>query len=89
MNKPCLDFRTASAKQGKATRAHSKTCKPVSRETGEMVTMRNCTSRECRWGYGLPRADMVLCGREAVQRGPWCEEHRAAVYLPLKTVARQ
>lgn len=60
---------------------------PVSRETGELVTMRNCTSKECRWPYDLPSADMVMCGR-AADHGPYCEGHRAMAYLPNKPVAR-
>lgn len=60
----------------------------VSRETNELVTLRNCTSRQCRWGYGPPDADMILCGRETVMRGPWCAGHRAMTYLRDKPVVR-
>lgn len=87
MNKPCLDFRAPIAKQGKAVRPHKRVLKPVSRETGEAVTLRNCKGNECRWGYGPPHADMVLCGRKTVQRTPWCEEHGVMAYNP-KPLAR-
>jgi len=56
---------------------------PVSHETGNSITLENCTNDQCRWGYGLPAADMVLCGRPTV-RGPWCAKHREIAYHPYK-----
>lgn len=52
---------------------------PQARGDGSPVTIENCATRECRWPYGLPAMDMVLCGRP-VEKAPWCKEHRAAAY---------
>lgn len=69
--------------------ADAATLLPVSRETGELVTMRNCTANECRWGYGPPAANMPMCGRPVARRGiAWCEAHQRAAYKASNTVAR-
>lgn len=52
--------------------------KPIKRADGSAVTIRNCAAHECRWPYGLPDPDMMLCGRQ-IEKGPYCAVHRALV----------
>lgn len=59
---------------------------PVRRANGKPVTIRNFKETECRWPYGGPAADMLMCGR-AVECAPYCKEHRAIAYHPMKVRA--
>lgn len=59
--------------------------RPRFRADGKPVTMRNCHQGECRWPYGVPRPDMLLCGRPAEKS--FCEAHEALAFKSLK--ARQ
>lgn len=52
---------------------------PLRRADGKPVTIRNFKNSECRWPYGGPAADMLMCGRP-VEAAPYCKEHRAAAY---------
>lgn len=60
---------------------------PVRRADGMPVTIRNFKDGECRWPYGAPGGDMLMCGRPTVC-APYCAEHRKAAYQPSKPMVR-
>lgn len=52
---------------------------PQRRKGGGFVTMENCARQECRWPYGEPGAEMMMCGRAITPGKPYCADHQAAV----------
>lgn len=60
---------------------------PQPREDGELVTIANVKSKECRVIYGDERLlDAPMCGRP-IKRGSYCEEHCKVLFQKEQKVA--
>lgn len=55
------------------------------REDGTLVTLANCTARECRWICRYQDHEAILCGRR-IERGSMCKAHRMRAYTGEKSV---
>lgn len=53
---------------------HMEDLPPLRCLDGHPTTIRFIKEGQCRWPYGNPRADMVMCGRE-IEHGAYCAEH--------------
>ncbi len=51
---------------------------PKTGEDGQPITLRNATSKQCRWMAGDPAGgEAPLCGHDTLPNQPWCEHHAA------------
>lgn len=74
-----FSFRRKSCRKLPAYLFKDSPLEPMRRADGKPVTIRNFKESECRWPYGGPSADMLMCGRHA-KHAPYCAEHSAVAY---------
>lgn len=57
---------------------------PLRDDRGRATTQRTVQRKQCRWPYGNPAADVVMCGRPIVT-ALYCAEHHRAAFPKTKT----